>query len=428
MTQMMKVAYFSPLAPMRTSVSHYSEELLPYLCRRAHVDVYTDDRIATAQEVGRIYPLYGYHDFQPGRYDHLVFQLASGPEHLPIYDQFVRHGGICVLHDLDLPAIISARTLRHSDAWGYLREVRRNEGLAPFLRTAGDALLRRQWPNSDSGSPRWYEGSGNGGDRVRRRWLEMGRLVVQRAAGLIVHSREAREQLLARHPKARVRQVSLGVRQPPAVDRAEARQLLSLPAGDLVYVSVGQQLTPARRVHVAMQAFARLLERCPDSLYILIGEVAPEYPLPVLAQSLGIAGRVRLAGYVDLATLYRYLAASDVGIGLPSPNPARVSASLLRMLSMGRPVVTFDCTSQVHLPGDSLLKIRVGVGEVAEMAAALWALGGHPPMREWYGQRAARYVQANHSPGATARQYVDFLEELATVRAAEQILLHGQRA
>ena len=408
MDHALRVAYFSPLAPMRTSISHYSGELLPHLCRRAHVDVYTDDRIAAGQEVGRVYPLYGYRDFgQPERYDHLIFQLGNQPEHVPIYDRFLRAGGVAVLHDLDLSGVIGAKTLGRGDGWGYLWEVRRNEGLGPFLRTASDALLRRQWPEPHQGG------------------LEMNRLVVRRATGLIVHNRPACEYLLARYPGARVREVALPIRRPPAVDPVEARQSLHLPSDAFICVSVGR-LGPAKRIHVAMQAFARLLERRPESLYILIGEPPAGYPLQELAQTMGIAAQVRQPGYVDLATLYRYLAACDAGIGLRDPGRGEASASLLRIMSMGKPVVVSSCGAHAQLPDDCVVKVDAGAGEVAQMAAALWALSAHPPMRLWYGRRAARYVQANHAPAIVGRQYVEFLEALATVHAAEEILLREQ--
>lgn len=408
MAHTMRVAYFSPLAPLRTSVSHYSEELLPELCRRAHVDVYTDDRIAAGQEIGRVYPLYGYHDFHRGAgYDQLIFQLGNRAEHVPAYDHFLRTGGVAVLHDLDLSEIVGAKTLRQGDGWGYLWEVRRNEGLRPFLRTASDALLRRQWPEP------------------HRRGLEMNRLVVQRAAGLIVHSRWARQRLLERYPGARVREVPLPIRHPPAVDAAEARESLNLPLDAFICVSVGR-LDPAKRIHAGMHAFARLRERCPNCLYVLVGEPAPGYPLAELAETLGIADQVRLPGYVDLATLYRYLAACDAGVGLGDPRRGELSASLLRIMSMGKPAVVSDCGPHTQLPDDCVVKVDTGAGEITQMTAALWALSAHPPMRRWYGEQAARRVRADHAPAAVARQYVEFLEELATVQAAEEILLREQ--
>ena len=405
MARTMRIAYLSPLAPLRTRVADYSEELLPHLCRRAQVDAYTDDRVAATQEVGRAYPLYGYRDLaaQRERYDQLIFQLASDPEHVPIYELFLRSGGVAVLHDLNLSELAAAGRAAQTDGAGPLREARAGGGLGPFLQTAASLLFRRPWQEP--------------GDQ------EVMRLLGRQATGVIVSSPTARDALLARLPGVPVRHVPLGIASPPAIDAAEARQLLNLPAGAFVCLSLGP-LDPQKRIHVAMQAFARLLERCPASVYVLIGELAPGYPLTELAQTLGIADRVRFTGYVDRPTLYRYLAACDVGIALRQPAAGQVSAGVLRIMSMGRPVVVSRCEPYTRWPGHCLLKVDAGPGEAAQLVATLWALSSHSPTRHWYGRRAAHFVQSRHSAASVARQYVDFLEELAAV-AAPQVAERG---
>lgn len=405
MGHMMRVAFFSPLAPQRTTTSSYSEDLLPYLCRNVQVDAYTDDRIAATQEVGRIYPLYGYRDFaaQRGRYDQLVFQLASSPEHVPVYDLFLRYGGVVALHDLDLSSLIESKTLRQGDGWGYLQEVRRHEGLGHFLRTAGGALLHGQWPMPQPAR------------------LEMTRLVAQRAAGLIVHSAAARAHLATRYPEAHLREVPIGLPLPPAVDPLEARQALGLPPEAFICASVGR-LAPEGRARTALQAFARLLERCPNSLYLSLGEQGAAAPLQRLAHTLGIADRVHLAGQVDLATLYRYLAAADAGIALGHLERGAAPTDLLRLMSVGRPAVVPNRAPYAQIPDYCAIKIEEGEGEVGQLVAALWALAGHPPLRISYGRQAARYVQTAHALGDTARGYAEFLEELSTVEEAERLL------
>ena len=402
MGRTMRIAYFSPLAPMRSKSSSYSEELLPHLCRRVHVDVFTDDRVAATQEVGRVYPVYGYRDLiWPERYDQRVYQMGNTPEYVPIYNLFTRYGGVVTLHNLDLSGLISAKTLGQGDHWGYLREVQRNGGLRPFLQTASDLLLRGQW------SPKA---------------LEMNRMVAQRAAGVIVHSRAACQHLKARYPGARVREIPMGMPRPPLIEPAEARRLLHLPADAFIVLSVGR-LVPGKRLHVAMQAVARLLERCPNTLYVLVGEPAPDYPVRELAESLGIADHVQLAGHVDLATLYRYLAASDVGICLRDPGRLELPASLLRMMSMGKPVIVSNTPPFAELPATCALKADTGPGEVAQISAALWALSGHAPLRQWYGRSAARFVHTEHTLAAAAQHYAEFLEGLGAVEAAEEIML-----
>ena len=401
-----RIAYFSPLAPQRTGTAHYSEDLLPHLSRRVCIDAYTDDHVAANQEVGRIYPVYGYRDLaaQYERYDLLVFQLGSGPEHVPIYDLFLRYGGIATLHDLDLSGLAEITPVQRGDGWSHLREIGRHEGLGPLLRTATGALLRGQWPAPQPSR------------------LDVGRLVAQRAAGIIVHSWAVREHLQARCPEARVYEVPIGISRPPAIDSLEARQALGLPADALICISVGH-LDPQARIHVAMQAFARFLERWPNSLYLLIGEPAPGYPLEELAKALGIAQQVHLPGHVDLATLYRYLAAADVGIALGQLRRGEAPADLLRLMSMAKPAIVSHRQPYADLPDHCVIPVDEGAGEIGQIVAALWALAGHPPLRLSYGRQAARYVQSRHALSAMAQQYAELLEELATMQAAERLLV-----
>ena len=411
MGQTMRIAYFSPLAPQRTGTAHYSEDLLPHLSRRVHVDAYTDDHLAANQEVGRIYPLYGYRDLaaQYERYDLLVFQLGSGAEHVPIYDLFLRYGGVVTLHDLELSGLEEAGPARRNDGWGQLREIGRHEGLRPLLRTATDALRRGQWPAPQPARP------------------DVIRLVAQRAAGIAVHSRAARESLQARCPGARIYEVAPGMARPPAIDALEARQALGLPADAFICISVGR-LEPQARIHVGMQAFARFLERWPNSLYLIVGDPAPGYPLQELAEALGIAGQVRLPGHVELASLYRYLAAADVGIALGQLRQGEAPVDLLRLMSMAKPAIVSRRQPFSEIPDHCAIPVDEGAGEIGQTVAALWALAGHPPLRLSYGRQAARYVQARHSLSATARQYAELFEELATVQAAERLLLRERAA
>ncbi|MGQ9682259.1 MAG: glycosyltransferase, partial [Anaerolineae bacterium] len=301
-----RIAYLSPLAPSRSSVGDYSEELLPYLCQQAQVDVYTDDATAAAQEVGRVYPVYGYRDLnQPERYDQLLYQLADDAALAPIYRHFVRLGGVATLHDLDLPALY-----------------------ATCSADEGAAVPRGLWP---------WPGSLLGRSPAVRKPLTPVQALARRAAGLVVHSRAARDELQARLPGARVWVVPLGIRRPPIIDPSEARHELQIDQGAFVCLSVGK-LEPHKRLHIVLQALARLRERLPHMLYVLVGESRPGYDLRQVAQDLGVAEHVRLVGHVDLPSLYRYMAAADVGLALRNPERRDIPAGLLRMMSMERPV------------------------------------------------------------------------------------------
>ncbi len=152
-------------------------------------------------------------------FDQMIFQLANDPEHLPIHDLFLRYGGLAVLHDLDLQRVAGNGKPGQADGWGLLWEVGRSQGVRPFLRSAGDILLRGQLSAQD------------------RRGVS--HRAMRQAAGLIVGSESARARLLARYPAAPVRCIPMGVPRPPAIDALEARRLLNLPAEAFICLSLG---------------------------------------------------------------------------------------------------------------------------------------------------------------------------------------------
>ncbi len=403
MAQLTRIAYLSPLAPTESDISDYSEALLPQLCQWAQVDAYTDDRVAATQKVGRVYPLYGYRDLpaQRERYGHMLYHLGNGPEHVPVFALFQRFGGVAVLHDLELTAILHAQTVRQD--LGFLRTVRRQGGLGPWLQNAGEVLLRGRRLQSGP---------------------ELVSLVMRRAEGVMVHSQAAYEHLRLRFPEARIAQAPIGIPVPPQIDPLAARRALELPEDAFICLSLG--LDPAKRINVALQAFARLLDRCPNALYVLIGEPSPAYPITEQAQTLGIADRVCLTGPVDAVTFDRYLAACDVGISLAYSAWSGLSTSVLRIMSHGRPTIVANRLPHSLLPNDCTIKVDVGASEVPQIVAALWALSEHQPMRRWYGRQAARYAQSKHTLSAAAQRYFDFLYNLESARAGKELVLSEQ--
>ena len=54
------------------------------------------------------------------------------------------------------------------------------------------------------------------------------------------------------------------------------RAALGLPADAFLVASFGF-ITPAKRLDVALRAFARLRREVPNALYLLVGEVSPHY-------------------------------------------------------------------------------------------------------------------------------------------------------
>src|SRR4051812_32736523 len=96
-----RIAFFSPLSPVRSGIADYSDELLPDLSRLANVEaIVADDhpvhQTATPAPVKRL----AHYAAKPDRYDLNVYQIGNNVHHhgymLPVLR---RVPGILVLHD-----------------------------------------------------------------------------------------------------------------------------------------------------------------------------------------------------------------------------------------------------------------------------------------------------------------------------------------
>ena len=118
----MRVAWFSPLPPVRSGIAAYSAELLPTLRADHAIDAYQESNA---------------HDFvwraRRDPYDLVVYQLGNAPCHDYMWAYLAAFPGLVVLHDARL----------HRNAWRALAQLAQERGDAEtaaqaWKRAAGD--------------------------------------------------------------------------------------------------------------------------------------------------------------------------------------------------------------------------------------------------------------------------------------------------
>ncbi len=207
-----------------------------------------------------------------------------------------------------------------------------------------------------------------------------------------------------------------GLRKP---DPAVRRRLLAehdLPEDTLFVASFGH-LNPAKRLDVALGAFARLRRNHPKAAYLLVGEPSGAYKeLPdLLAGPLGEG--VYTTGRVPLSSLLEHMANCDIAVNLRHPSGGETSGACLRLLGLGRAVVVTEVGWFAEIPDDCCAKVPLGApGDPMEedlLAALLETLAADPGLRHRMGANAARWAEENHRVEDCARGYADFIERIA---------------
>ena len=126
----------------------------------------------------------------------------------------------------------------------------------------------------------------------------------------------------------------------------------------------------------------------------------------------GLRPRVLIAGRPDLADFLGYMAAADLAINLRYPGAGETSATLIRLLGMGKPVVVTDAGAFAELPAGSVAKVPPDESEEDLLPAYLDALAADPVLRHAIGEAARRHVERHHRVEQTAAAYAAAIEAI----------------
>ena len=380
----MRAAFFSPLPPARSGIADYSEALIESLRPLADLEVF-----ARAEDV-----------FDPSRFDIALYQVGNNQYHDFVYETALRHPGVVVLHESNLHHLISDLTIRRDDWDGYLRECEYNGGAAA---RAYAERVRKLEVGPD------YEG------------LPMTRRLLERARGVVVHSRYMESEVRAAGFTGPVAVIPHGAWIPDA-DRNAWRLKLGL---DEITPLIGifGFLKPYKRIAESLRAFRRLVRLVPPARMILVGEPHAEFPLAAMIRSMGLSANVRVLGFTPIEDFVGYLGACDIVLNLRYPTVGESSGTLLRSLGLGKAVMVSDVGSFREFPEDVCLKVPVGAGEEDLIFEYMNLLVSRPEVAQALGANARDYVARECNWGAVARQYAAFLEAVVQSKechAAEQ--------
>jgi hypothetical protein len=118
--------------------------------------------------------------------------------------------------------------------------------------------------------------------------------------------------------------------------------------------------------------------------------------------------------------MWSLMAACDVLVNLRYPTMGETSGSVIRGLSLGKPMIVSDVGWFAELPDDVALKIPVDEYEVPTLAAALELV---TQRHEQLGARALEFVAVEHDLGRSADAYAAALETAAGGAAVDDAFL-----
>jgi glycosyltransferase involved in cell wall biosynthesis len=404
-----RLAVWTPVPPQESGIADYSLELLREVTRWADVEVFVDGGVLPGPEIAELAPVRLFtaaarrHRRAP--FDAALVQLGASIFHLYMKEALESAAGfpvIVTLHDLTWGALLRREAALLGEEETFRRALAASEGQAA---AAEYAAIGEGDPAT---LPERVE------DFLNRHPLLGG--VVAASAAQIVHMPRAAADLAVRYPGARVFEFPMGVEDPRLsltyTGWNDLRPRLGISAGAFVFGAFGVA-HPVKRLDAAVRALGRLAAEVPDvdPVLLIVGGFAdpadPGYQthLQSLAEEVGARGRLRVLGRTGRRDFEMALLACDAVVNLRYPFRRQMSATLMRALAAGRPVIITDVPEWRHLPEAFCLPVAPDAEEVEALTGHLLGLARDPARRRALGEAARRFWEENATPGRMADGY-----------------------
>lgn len=396
----LRLAFCSPLPPERSGISDYSVQLLaalePFF---GEIRLYNSRAGAVSADIRRTHVVNSLDELPRWRSrDATLYHIGNEPRfHGAIYEMALREPGIVVLHEYMLQHLVRGMTVDRRRSTDYVTTMGNTYG------EQGEVAARR------------FLRTGAARDLWAYPLFEP---IVNASRGVIVHNETTRQRILRSRPHASVRVIPPPLYEDPAgyrltaEERSQLRDELGVPQEAFVVGSFGL-MSEAKRLEVAVSSFQRFRQVNPAALYYLVGDASPYLGLDSLLQG-PLGEGVVTTGRQKLPDFLKYMQITDAAVNLRYPSGGETSATALRLLGMGKPVIVSDTGWLGELPDSVAIRVPIDDHEEASLAAALWTLAEEPALRERLGVSARRWVASEHAPERSAALYVDAVKSLGS--------------
>lgn len=395
----MRVAYFSPLNPLRSGISDYSEELLPHLKGFMDIDLFVDDY---EPDIGRdgAYKIYNIdiYEKKKNEYDAAIFHVGNNLKyHKKIVDMFFKTGGILELHDISLHNFIAGDTIDRNDPDEYVRLMEYSHG-SRGKKTALDyvnGLISAPWEN-----PELY--------------YTVNKHLVDKAQAIIVHSDFAKQTLKGINGDKIITSIPLHtsdlVKDCDQYKR-ECRKALNIDRDLFVIGSFGFA-TESKRITKILEALMLLKTKTQNKFhYFIVGDIDSN-GIRDKIDNLGLNVDVTITGFTDLDLFRTYMGACDICVNLRYPTQGESSGSVPRMLGRGKPVIVTKIGSFQELPDDFAIKVPYDSSEVDKIYEAVKSLMSDRKVLKAMAQNAYNYAISKCNIEVNAEKYYKFIRDV----------------
>ena len=141
---------------------------------------------------------------------------------------------------------------------------------------------------------------------------------------------------------------------------------------------------------------------------MLVGGTVDHYDAAAEAEALGVKDAVHLAGRVSEEDFWPHVFAADICLNLRYPSAGETSATLLRLLACGRPVMVTDQIHTADFPSSVVARSSLE-GDEDGLYCDLVDLIRDEKRRRVLSSNARIFVEREHSPRVMVTDYLEAL-------------------
>ena len=393
-----RIAMFTPLPPVHSGISDYSEDIITEMSVYCDVDVFIDDGYTPTShfpENVRIFP-HGEYEQMRSAYTGTVFQMGNSEFHYYMYNYIRKYHGCVVLHDYNLHG-----------AFCHLALNVRKKDFALYRELLSSDLTKAE---ADA-----YISSVSGGAAPDIYGRELNSYITSQADSIIVHSREAAEKLLKKDISRRVKVIPSYACILPLADAKEVKEKNGFSRDTLIISAFGGIHTTKRAIP-SLKAFAMLKKDIPDSHFIFAGKLSDEIKADFeqTVKQYALTGSVTVTGYADIEKFKEYIDMTDICLNLRYPSNGETSGSFMRILAKGKCSVVNATGSFAEFPDDICIKLPPveQTGEANEPAVIYEALrkaACDSDFREKTGSLARKFAEEYLDIKKIAKIYYEYV-------------------
>ena len=398
----LRLAYVSPLPPLKTGISEYSLTLLAELRVFYEITIILDQKYVSELWVEKHFPMRSVKWFEKhaDSFDRILYHIGNSPFHQSALELLKKIKGTVILHDYYLWHV-----MKYISFCQYQKFPSQNKTFsltnAIYNSHGYQAVLNYFQCGQDDST-----------------FYPVNLSVLSQSNGIIFHSKAAKllhNQWYDQNWEDHIEIIPILHSTKVFSNRIKSRSRLKINEKTFLVCSFGM-VTPNKLSHRLLEAWHRsLLSKHKDVMLVYVGACPDDKQyiniLDKMLSTFELKHCVKITGWVDKTTYHDYLAAADMAVQLRKEFFGESSYTLLNCFNYSIPTITNNVQSLEENSADNVVvELPIDFQE-KQLVDALEELWRNKPRRMNMGRKARNSLKNNHCSKLYTRRCMNTIEK-----------------